>query len=630
MMVSVVLASGAGAQEATDVSPFEYVRWKDVTPEVKVGGVWYELLSINDLPLADVFDHCRRLHLGRWRQFFDEHLVDVLAEMDQPAGPTVALGVRDLKTGETRRLMGVAMTAENHAAILDARHGDRDESLWIVGTPGIQREHRDTPHPMFTGLARRIESSRSWAVERITAKQAAEDLDDLEWHLVHRYAYLNRNRVDYQAALDTIRLALGDGISRGAFAVQLVRFLALFGDGNTRLNRWSDINTHRTVPWIAFLPPGYTPFRVADAGGRMLAYSDPHHRFLDERYPYLKSLDGVPIDQWVAAASGLVARVSPRFIRRMAATDAMLVGYVRGELGLPDEKSLWIELESADHAETRRFSMPVAKTPPTALQNTPIEFKKLHGNVGYLRITTMQKDPRQMAKLFEAMDALRSTRGLILDLRDNKGGTREPLRALFPFFMARDEDPLVISVAATRVPPGKDPRRPEGDLGDIFMYPQSSQFWNARERAAIERCSATFKPEWQLPATGFSQWHYFVVSPRKSAAYYHYGRSVVVLMNGACFSTTEVLLGAFKGRRGVTLMGEASGGGCGRATNIAFLANSGFRVQLSSMAAFRADGALYDGRGIEPDVVARPTPTDLIGKTDSVLEAALKRFTPAP
>jgi hypothetical protein len=44
------------------------------------------------------------------------------------------------------------------------------------------------------------------------------------------------------------------------------------------------------------------------------------------------------------------------------------------------------------------------------------------------------------------------------------------------------------------------------------------------------------------------------------------------------------------------------------------------------MASFQADGRMYDGRGVEPDVIVLPTATDWIGKGDSVLDAALERL----
>ncbi|MHC4137953.1 MAG: S41 family peptidase [Planctomycetota bacterium] len=105
----------------------------------------------------------------------------------------------------------------------------------------------------------------------------------------------------------------------------------------------------------------------------------------------------------------------------------------------------------------------------------------------------------------------------------------------------------------------------------------------------------------------------------------YYGRPVVVLMDVFCFSATDIFLGALDGLRNVTLLGVPSGGGSGRSQAVR-LRHSGFDVRVSSMASFQPDGKLYDGNGVAPDVLVEPQATDWIGRTDTMLEAALKRL----
>ena len=52
------------------------------------------------------------------------------------------------------------------------------------------------------------------------------------------------------------------------------------------------------------------------------------------------------------------------------------------------------------------------------------------------------------------MRALAKTEGLILDVRDNSGGSRQILRALFPHFMQSTDAPYVANVARYRLTPG--------------------------------------------------------------------------------------------------------------------------------------------------------------------------------
>jgi len=112
-----------------------------------------------------------------------------------------------------------------------------------------------------------------------------------------------------------------------------------------------------------------------------------------------------------------------------------------------------------------------------------------------------------------------------------------------------------------------------------------------------------------------------VISPSQDERYYHYDKPVVILMDRWNFSACDIFLGAFKGWKNVTLMGQPSGGGSGCRQEYR-LSNSGIRIRLSRMASFQPNGRLYDGNGIQPDIVVESVPTDFIGRTDTVLDKA--------
>jgi carboxyl-terminal processing protease len=99
----------------------------------------------------------------------------------------------------------------------------------------------------------------------------------------------------------------------------------------------------------------------------------------------------------------------------------------------------------------------------------------------------------------------------------------------------------------------------------------------------------------------------------------------MILLDSSCFSATDIFLGAFKGWKNVTLMGSASGGGSGRPHEVK-LPYGSIHVKLSTMASFQPVGKLYDGRGISPDVDIPTKPSDIIGRTDSVLDVARRRL----
>jgi C-terminal processing protease CtpA/Prc len=285
-------------------------------------------------------------------------------------------------------------------------------------------------------------------------------------------------------------------------------------------------------------------------------------------------------------------------------------------------------LAAAGGAKKKKLTVPVASRKPIHGEWPRTRSRVLDGNVGYLRIAEMDDAPEFLAAIEDSMASFRSTKGLVIDVRGNGGGSRVALRALFPHFMKEGDAPRIANVAKFRVPPGEERGRPGGYLEDRFLFPLASPGWSASERAAIEAFSASFEPEWTPDPARFSDWHYFVLGPRPRGSGRDekkaYDRKVAVLLDGDCFSATDVFLGAFKGWRNVTLVGTPSGGGSGRARGVE-LEKSGIRVRLSSMASFRRDGKLYDRNGVEPDVVVPPAPTDfIVGGTDTILEAALR------
>lgn len=484
----------------------------------------------------------------------------------------------------------------------------------------VRRKHSSTVRKEFEYLGHRIDFSFP-GDNRLSRKEVQQDLDELEWLLENRYSYLKLKGVDYRAALDSIRGSLGSGINRSSFGYQLAKFIALFGDGHSRVAS-SSVRPKS-------LCSGFLPFLVEESSERLVAFKPDRSAFIEPNFPFLQEMDGLPVDAWLEAAGQWVAKGSPQFVRYHTIRNLRYVQCLRKELGLSQSGSIQVELESADDSSTKQIELPIAKKGPVygfwprpeaeikSLKDVRVESRIFHENIGYLRFVFMSQESEFLDGLVEAMDSLANTQGLIIDIRSNGGGSRAPLRVLFPFFMADEDAPRVVNVAAYRLGTRNRKEQFEGR----YLYPASSGHWSQAERAAIEQFAATFKPQWTPPDGRFSQWHYFVISPARDKRQFYYNKPVVILMDRWNFSACDIFLGAFKGWNNVTLMGLPSAGGSGCRESYRLL-NSRIKINLSSMASFQPNGKLYDGNGIQPDVILEPVPTDFIGQTDSVLEAA--------
>jgi hypothetical protein len=98
-------------------SPFRGVKWADWTPFVDVQGRWYELLTVDGIPVSVVLDHLRQAHAGEERLWFSERLTDVLTALGRNVGDAVKLEVRDPATGTRLSIDQAAFTKENHERV---------------------------------------------------------------------------------------------------------------------------------------------------------------------------------------------------------------------------------------------------------------------------------------------------------------------------------------------------------------------------------------------------------------------------------------------------------------------------------------------------------------------------------
>ena len=108
------------ATEYPKKSPFAAVRWQDDQPEVKLDDEWFKLVSLNELPVADIVSFSQQTYENQWQQRFEEDLVEVLTRMEHPPADTVKLVVQSMRTSETSVREDVPMTEENRSAIYAA------------------------------------------------------------------------------------------------------------------------------------------------------------------------------------------------------------------------------------------------------------------------------------------------------------------------------------------------------------------------------------------------------------------------------------------------------------------------------------------------------------------------------
>ena len=450
-------------------------------------------------------------------------------------------------------------------------------------------------------------------------KDLLEDCDYLEEMIANCYSYADRRGEDWRGALDAVRLSLSgtDKTGRDTFLWRLTRFMGVFGD------------PHSSFGAGYGGPRGRVPVIFVPRGDKLLAVKEDRSAFLDPECPYVTAINEKPVAAWLTAASEGVPRASPQYQQRLTAEALSGLEAIAVQMGDKPGRGFKLQLASADGSRKAEANVPLGRGSRARDRTWPAT--GIRDGIGILRIAEMDSGEAFISSLNQAMMTYKETRGLIIDVRDNGGGTQDAIRTVLPWLMKPGDAPKVINVAAYRLPLVLPRPNPSGFLGlsGRGLHPFTSKVWNDAERASITAFLKTWKPQWTLPAGKFSDWHFMAISPATNPAAMPYTKPVIVLHDAGCFSATDNFLGALKDHPGVTLMGTTSGGGSGRMASYQ-LPHSGFPLTLCQMASFSAAGRTYDGNGVPPDVLLEAAPEDALRGHDSVLDAAMKRLTAAP
>lgn len=194
----------------------------------------------------------------------------------------------------------------------------------------------------------------------------------------------------------------------------------------------------------------------------------------------------------------------------------------------------------------------------------------LDERTGYLLITTWGAGASPGSHASDALDGLLKSDRIIIDVRPNGGGDELQARALASRFA---EAPVVYAKNLNLSPDG----------GNEYLGP-------------FERVLAP--------------------SPDRD----RFTGEVCVLMGRACMSSNEAFLLMMRAC-GATLVGDRSYGSSGNPRTQDL--GSGITITLPSWQAMTAQGEVFEGVGIEPDVMVTHAPRKG-GRRDPVLEAALR------
>jgi C-terminal processing protease CtpA/Prc len=220
------------------------------------------------------------------------------------------------------------------------------------------------------------------------------------------------------------------------------------------------------------------------------------------------------------------------------------------------------------------------QTPAQSLpwRKPPFEYRELSGNIAYVALNTFGSD--LVVKRFdEYFDRIRKAAGLIIDVRENGGGSSEN----------------GYGIVARLIEKGTKLK---------------GSTWRTRDYQPALRA-------WGQP----EGWHEGTPDEIEAHGETWYAGPVVVLMGSNTFSAAEDFLVPLKMSKRATLVGTPSAGSTGQPLIVPLYQAT---ARICTKWDRFADGTEFVGVGVQPDVLVERTIADVAGGRDPIMEKALE------
>ena len=451
--------------------------------------------------------------------------------------------------------------------------------------------------------------------EYLSKREIESDLKFLDSIFQNQSSYQGLNGFDYQTDFDNYLKQIDDTkVTKSDFGLFLSKTIGKIGDRHAYIKGYD-------LPETLYFPFSFAPYKNKVL---VLAYDKSRKRydFWNPDFHYLKSINKIPIEQ-------ILQKILPG--EKLAPEKSYLLHSVRDlrdietvfrimnvELpdpltitltnGKGDEKQLEVKLVTDDnkgylwderfHKNNFYFSYKKKKLNDKEIIK---QFFKITGNIGYIQIFDMlskEDSPVFFELLHGFMANAKETDAMIIDVRDNGGGTRDLIQELAGYFVHPDS---VYVVNATRQR-GELPLSNElkEDLHSRYLF--SRDELDVQEQNAVDEFMVSFEPMYKLDDEKFSDYYYYVFNGQKTTkGKYYYDRPVYILTNERSFSATSIFVSTFKGLPNLKIVGVNTDGSSGNSQRFE-LPNSRLRGKISTMVSFQKNGQILDGIGTEPDI----------------------------
>ena len=304
-------------------------------------------------------------------------------------------------------------------------------------------------------------------------------------------------------------------------------------------------------------------------------------------------INGVLISKSIENTKKYIAASTPQWINQMLENYGYLINFNHKNYAT-------IEYEH----DNKIYKQKIYPSPQKNVKESKtVEYKMLKNNIGYIAVNSMYSGKTE--NLFDtALDSLFDTKALIIDIRENGGGSSN---VGFHILSRTSKNKLPYFKGKVRLYTVDkfDKWFSNDDRFDIFYDIYQNVILDS------EKINKDLLEKKFTEISGF-------ISPQTPI----YDKPIVILIGPKTFSAAEDFLAPLHGTDRVTLIGKPTGGSTGQPL---FLQLSGeLSAKICSRRCWCSDGYEFVGKGFIPDIEINETLDDILSGKDKTLERAIQ------
>lgn len=568
------------------MSGFAALRWLpgNCRPQFWSDG-WHELAAINGIDVDLLVNKAAEMVGRDWQRLLICDLAGVLAQSASPVENWDVLSSEGIKFSLTSTIKNLLSSIW-----FFLQYG---ECAPLTAEPDMQAA--------LKALANVDKERSATASDVLTAEQMESDLLLLDRLIKSEFSYWWISTQEYSVRHEQMLAELrqtGTNKSRVEHVEAMRDLMVLLGDAHTRVNSADS----------ALLTAGIAPLQFDWIKQNLVAITLDRGSLFEPDYPFVTAIAGIPLREWKRVAGDGVPRGTASMRRTWMAREIRRVGALAKKLGLtlPDDMTISMTLANESSCETKEVFLTLLDHEPKS-DIEPVQGGILAGNIGYIALRAgMVAEPAAIAVAHALMRSFVNADGIIIDIRDNGGGSRHLLQAIIGYLVPPGKA-YVTSWARIKRMAGGDPQGGRYIMQKRLMRPWNSDEWSPEAQIAAVRFMDGFVPEW--PAADdpdFGPVNLLMAERLPEHGDLHLAQPVAQLINLRNYSASDIFASSIAALPQVRSFGTPTAGGSGFVRRT-ILPASGTEIQISTMASGMVNGDLYERRGVCPDEMIEPS-----------------------